>query len=644
MDRFLKELIVTSKEILNKIESLVMKIENSIEENKAIDDDTINTLFREFHTIKGNSGFFGLPNIVNVAHTAESLLNDVRNKAFQINQNFLDFIIESKDFLDRGFEIVERTGNDIELKEESNFLNAKLKLLIEVLHSGEKIKSSPEKKDFLQSNFGVFEDELEIKSNTESVKNVSPNFGIFEDEPGFKLDTPQTKNDSPGIGEPNANLEEEQIKNISQSANVLDDNEKAKQSPKFNKDYATKTIKNKSEIVSSEFVKSEIRIDIKKIDFLINSIGELVIAESLVTQSPEIKDLNLKNFDLASENLNKTVKFIQDISLSLRMLPIESIFQKMERLVRDLSKKTNKKVSLETEGNETEVDKNILENIADPIMHIIRNSIDHGIEYPEERIKNSKKEKGTIFLKVTQSGSEVIIIILDDGKGLDRDKLLKKAKESNLLTKEEREYTDEEVWEMIFLPGFSTAEVVTDISGRGVGMDVVRKNVNALNGEIFIESQKNVGTKITIHIPLTLAIIEGMIAVNRNRFFIIPTVDIREVFNYKELKLSNIDEKDKVIKFREKLIPIIDFQSLIQNKAIEINEEKCYVIVVESKKSYLAIIFDDIIGYHNIVIKQMSELFSHLREYSGCTILGNGDIGLILDIRYLVDRFLNYKY
>ncbi len=276
---------------------------------------------------------------------------------------------------------------------------------------------------------------------------------------------------------------------------------------------------------------SDIRVSVEKLDQLMDLVGELVIAESMVTQNPDLKGLELENFKRASQQLNKIIRNIQEVSLSVRMVPISGTFQKMKRLIRDLTKKSQKEVVLKVRGDETEVDKIVLEKISDPLVHLIRNALDHGLETPEERLRSGKERSGTLLLEARHVGNEVWILVQDNGRGLNCERIIQKAIDTGILPQEKVEdvtLSDSQVWDLIFMPGFSTAIDVTDVSGRGVGMDVVRKNLLKINGRIDVQSNFGKGTSFTMRIPLTLAIVEGMVIRVQNRFFVVPTIDIRE--------------------------------------------------------------------------------------------------------------------
>ena len=381
---------------------------------------------------------------------------------------------------------------------------------------------------------------------------------------------------------------------------------------------------------------SMISVNVNKLDKLMDLVGELVISEAMVTQNPDVKKLELDNFQKAATHLRKITGELQDMVMAIRMVPLAPTFHKMNRIVRDMSKKLNKKVELEIIGEDTEVDKNIIEHIADPLMHLVRNSIDHGIEGTEERKLKGKPEEGTVTLEARNAGSEVLIIVRDDGKGLSKEKILKRARENSLLNKEENEMTDREIFSLIFLPGFSTKESVTEFSGRGVGMDVVVKNIEAVGGSVLIDSVQDKGTIITIKIPLTLAIIGGMnIKVGASRYTI-PTTSIRQSFRPRESDIINDPDGNEMIMVRGQCYQIVRLHELYKVKTKVTSIHEGIVIMVENNDKAFCIFADELLGEQQVVVKALPNyikvMMKKIRGVSGCTLLGDGNISLILDV------------
>jgi two-component system chemotaxis sensor kinase CheA len=382
-----------------------------------------------------------------------------------------------------------------------------------------------------------------------------------------------------------------------------------------------------------------VRVDLKKLENIINLAGELVIAESMVTRNPALSKLSDETLNRSIHQLRRICNDLQDATMVLRMVPLSGVFKKMTRLVHDLSEHIGKKINLLTINSECEVDKTVSELINDPLVHIIRNACDHGIGTPEERIGLGKKEFGTITIAAEHRSGAVWISIKDDGRGLNREKILQKAIEQKLVSPDDV-LTDDEVWKLILLPGFSTAAVVSDISGRGVGMDVVQKNIEAINGQIYIKTVQGKGTEFIIRIPLTLAIIDGMIIKVRGSLYIVPTLSIRQSLKYDVNQITYSPEGEKILKFQDKLIPIVHLANLFEKEQITGDEESGILIVVEESDNLVALFANDIVGQQQVVIKGLSEYVKKARGTSSCTILGDGSIALILDIHSLSEMAL----
>ena len=381
-----------------------------------------------------------------------------------------------------------------------------------------------------------------------------------------------------------------------------------------------------------------ISVNVSKLDQLLNLMGELVISEAMVTQNPELESLELESFHKEARQLRKIINEIQDNVMSMRMIPLSTTFFKMHRIVRDMCKQLSKDIKLDVIGEETEVDKNITEHIADPIMHIIRNSIDHGIEMPQDRVAKGKPEKGTVLLEAKNAGGDVLIIIKDDGKGLDRDKIMTKAKNAGLLRKPESEYTDKEINSFIFLPGFSTNAQVTSYSGRGVGMDVVNNNLEVIGGSVIVDSVPGEGTTFTLKIPLTLAIIEGMTILMGGAKYTIPIVSIKQSFKAKNEDIFTDPDGNEMIKVRGEVYNVVRLCDVfgIDNAIRDLEEG--IMIMLENGDQTVCLFADELVGEQQVVVKTLSKYIGKVRGISGCTLLGNGDISLIIDVGGFFDK------
>ena len=380
-------------------------------------------------------------------------------------------------------------------------------------------------------------------------------------------------------------------------------------------------------------------MNVAKLDKLMDLVGEMVIAEAMVIQNPDLRGLELENFHTASRHLHKITTELQDMVMSIRMVPLANTFHKMHRIVRDMCKKLDKEVKLEIIGEETEVDKNIIEHISDPLMHLVRNSIDHGIELPSEREAKGKPAVGIITLEAKNSGSDVLVIIRDDGKGLNKEKILSRARENELLTKPENEMTDKEIYNLIFIPGFSTKEKISEFSGRGVGMDVVTKNIEEVGGSASIDSIEGKGTTITLKIPLTLAIIDGMtVRVGHSRYTI-PITAIKESFRPGENDVFRDPDGNEMIMVRGECYSILRLHKCYDVKTDITEFTEGILIMVEQDERIICLFADELVGQQQVVVKTLPNYIKNTRKIqglAGCTLLGDGSISLILDVAGIV--------
>ena len=386
-----------------------------------------------------------------------------------------------------------------------------------------------------------------------------------------------------------------------------------------------------------------IRVDTTKIDALINMVGEVVITQSMLTLIGENFSMDkLAQLKRGLSQLERHIRDMQQSVMNIRMVPISFVFSRFPRLVHDISAKLGKKIELKLIGENTEVDKAVVELLSDPIVHLIRNSLDHGIEMPTDRIAAGKPEIGTIELNAYHRGGHIVIEITDDGRGLDRKKLIVKAVEKGLI-EDNSVLSDKQAYELIFLPGFSTAESITDISGRGVGMDVVRRNIQSLGGNIEIISEYGKGTTISIHLPLTLAIIDGQSVAVGNEIYIVPLVSIKESINITENMINKIAGKNETYRLRDRYIPVIRMHEIFNVKpANKTNSGEGVIVVVERQGVLCGLFVDELLGPQQVVVKSLEANYRRVQGVSGATILGDGSVALILDIPGLV-RFSNRK-
>ncbi|MDD5204142.1 MAG: chemotaxis protein CheA, partial [Desulfobacterales bacterium] len=382
---------------------------------------------------------------------------------------------------------------------------------------------------------------------------------------------------------------------------------------------------------SRQHIDLQVKVDTKKLDNLVDLTGELVINQAMLRQNKWVLSSKDQKLYHNLNQLNQITSSLQRTAMSMRMVPIRSTFQKMVRLVRDLSKNSGKEVVLEMDGEDTEIDRNVVEELYEPMVHMIRNAVDHGIELPEDREKSGKRRSGAVFLKAYHRGGHIIIEIRDDGRGLDKERILEKARSLQLIA-DESKMVDSDIYNLIFHPGFSTAEKVTDISGRGVGMDVVRKGIDRLRGRIEINSSKGEGAVFVISLPLTLAIIEGMVVRVGKERYIIPALTILESFRPEKKQYSTIEGKGEMILTRGRLVPLVRLDRMFGIQGDYTHPWEGLVVAVENDGHQRCLLLDELVGKEEVVIKSLGQGLKAVRGIAGGAILGDGRVGLILDI------------
>lgn len=587
----LREFLAEAKENLDSIEVEIL----ALEENPS-DVEVIHRIFRPFHTIKGVSGFLNLKQVHSLSHKVEDVLDRARNKTLAMTQDVIDMVLEAVDLL-------------------KALLNA-----IEKQAAGEPSQDFSERvQDFLER----LEDlDGEQKSSLEE-----------EPPPLGQILIATQKVTSQDISQA-LQLQESQAPDRPLGQILV---EQGKVAPK-DVDKALKVqqaIAQVSEESRSSSTSGTIRVDMAKLDNLVDMVGELVIAQSLIRQNPRIQEAMDHRLSKDFGHLGRITSELQRTAMSMRMVPIKNTFQKMIRLVRDLSRKSGKAVQLLMSGEETEIDRNMVDAIHDPLVHMIRNSVDHGIEPPETREQRGKSPTGTIYLRAYHKGGHVIIEIQDDGGGLDLEKILSKAREKGLVRPEDTP-SDHEIYQLIFHPGFSTADRVTDVSGRGVGMDVVKKAIEKLRGRIEIFSQPGQGCTMVVKLPLTLAIIDGMIVRVGSERYIIPTMNIRETFQPEEGSVSTVHGRGEVIKVRDRLLPLMRLHRVFGIPTARMRASEALGIVVDNEGECWCVLVDQVLGKQEVVIKSLGEGLKHSQGVSGGAILGDGRVALILDIAGLL--------
>jgi len=623
--------------------------------------DALNAVFRAFHTIKGVSGFLGLDEIKQISHEVENLLDRARKKELLLVGDVIDVVFESVDTLTECIEEVRKalsTGEPVMPRKNSGELIEKIHLVLQGKKGPSISRVKPEKNKvklgeiIVESGIvsqDVLEQTLTLQKPPETPQKIGEilvKYNIISSKQLEKsLEIQQKDFPNKPIGEIIVELgyaTEEEIKN------ALEKQKQSLEPPKLGelliktgesdaKEIAQALRAQRAQSLSPQTTVSEaIKVDANRLDQLVDMIGELVIAESMVVREVELQeDLNT---DLARHvsQLDKITRELQLMAMSLRMIPVKRTFQKMARLVRDLSQKTGKLIEFHVAGEDTELDKTVVDRISDPLVHMVRNSVDHGIESsPEERVKNGKPPVGNIYLKAFHAGGNIHIQVEDDGAGLNREAIIKKALEKGLIRSEEG-LSEREVWNLIFEPGFSTAQVVTEVSGRGVGMDVVKKNIEALRGHVDIQSTPGKGTVFTIQLPLTLAIIDGMVVRVGQERYIIPTLSILISIRPTEKDINTVIGKGEVLLFHGKLINVYKLGRLFHiSNAVEKHSDGT-IVIVETGNIQIGLLVDEILGQQQIVIKSLGDALKGVPGIAGGAIMPDGKVGLILDIGGIV--------
>lgn len=582
----LKEFINESKEHLQNVEQGILVLE----ENPS-DEETLNTTFRAFHSFKGGSGFLNLIPMNKLAHELESLLDLARTKQMVINSDVINLIL---------------TGADT--------LREMVTLLEPIVYKGE-----PNRPIIVATVDLVFR----VKSAIAAVKS------------GTGMPTPAS---APVVASaaPVVEVPAPKPVEVHQAESVVSPVVKPAPAAVASPVAAASKAPAAAKAPASQGEGSIIKIDTYKLDNLVDLVGELVIAQSQVSQDTDLRQITSLKLTRNVAQMARITKELQKTAMSLRMVPIRATFQKMNRVVRDTAAKQGKEINLILSGEDTEVDRTISEELNDPLMHMIRNSCDHGVEMPDVREKRGKVRSGTVQLMAYHKGGSIVIEVRDDGGGLNKERILSKAIEKGLVAPEAN-LSDSEIFQLVFAPGFSTADVITDISGRGVGMDVVKKNIEKLRGKIEIESTPGLGAVFYIYLPLTLAIIDGMMIMVGGQKFILPTLSVRESFRPTKEMISTVHERGEMVNVRGHLLPLIRVAERFGVQSTLEDPFEGIVIVVESGHEVRALLVDDLIGKQEIVIKSLNEQFKSNKMLSGAAILGDGTVGLIIDVSAFVE-------
>ena len=664
-----------SDEHLDDMEQLLMSLDV-----ESPDPEELNSIFRAAHSIKGGSGIFGFDALMNLTHVMENLLDKARNNELSVTADIVNVLLETLDVLK---DTLNAYRDETPVPEDS--IAERIKILNGVINGqytdpapgdgddSSEVSVNAQNESAQDDSFGFFDDEpnsaieaaddsfgffddepvnevLSHGDNTKSENNDDDGFGFFDDEISKNTVDAQTETtnaetaeveqgfgffeDAPSATNINTSLEIASSNNA-QSASTqsntatTSNNGKAPASGAAPTPTQAKTPPKPPAKKSTARESASIRVDTTKIDAMVNLVGELVITQSMLSMiGQDVEGQVGERLQLAIDELQRNTREIQESVMSMRMLPLTATFNRFPRLVRDLAGKLGKQVELVLQGGSTEIDKSLIEKIVDPLTHLVRNSIDHGIEMPDKRVAAGKPEKGTVILSAEQKGGSIIISIIDDGGGLHRDKILDKARSNGLTVSDDM--PDSEVWQLIFQPGFSTAEAITDVSGRGVGMDVVRRNIESIGGRIDIESSAGEGSAFFIHLPLTLAIVDGMCVSVGKQIFVIPLLNIIESFQPTKQQLKTLGN-DTVLYIRDQYWPLVPLYDFMEVEDAALSPTEGIVVLLESSKKRFGVLVDALVGQQQVVIKSLEEHYRKVAGIAGATIMGDGKVALIID-------------
>ena len=696
LTQFYQVFFEEAAENLDQMEQMLLNLDLT-----QANDEELNGIFRCAHSIKGGSATFGFTDVAELTHKMESLLDRLRRHEITPIPEMVDALLESADasrsLLARhqagGAGEAVPTGDlvrrivDLAAGNRPNAAPAtataavaapapqapapiKVATAAPALTNGERL---------LQLKIGPVENLEAVDAIKELFRDI-PGLGSIEDlacdQPQhrlFQVKTQATNDDlldlmvfhvskeqvhitdqvgaepsatapmAMGLADPDAALMEADVDHI-QPYGLFDGApgipDTAVAMPSAAETDAVKTEAPKAAVRANmaQMESTSIRVDVKKVDQLINLAGELVIIQAMLAQNSQTLDPTANQQLLSGlADLDRNTRDLQEAVMSIRMIPMSTVFSRFPRMLRDLANKLGKKINLVTQGEATELDKGLVEKITDPLTHLVRNSLDHGIEMPEDRIKAGKSEQGTLTLSAAHQGGSIVIEVRDDGRGMNREKLIRKARERGIDAPDTM--TDNEVWMLIFAPGFSTAEQVTDVSGRGVGMDVVRKNIAALNGSVEIDSVEGVGMRVSIRLPLTLAIMDGMSVGVGKEVYILPLSSVVESFQVNSADVSTVTQGSQLVKVRDEYMPVIGLEKVFAVPRQPGDKSTSDImVVIESDGSRVALLVDELLGQHQVVVKNLESNYRKVPNISGATILGDGTVALILDTSSLVRK------
>ena len=589
LDGFLTE----TTELLEKLDDDLIALEKSSD-----DTDLMNRIFRSIHTIKGASSFLGFDLLVKVAHKTEDVLNRLRKGELSVDSEIMDVILEATDLVK--LLVSDIKAGDIQERETEGTINKLLPFLLETAGAP---KAAP-------------------------ATAPAP-------QPEQTAATPVTTTETPSAAEATPAAEKEPAApQPTASAPVPAPKPAAEVAPK-KAAAPPKAAEGKGDDLSDN---STVRVDVKRLDDLMNQVGELVLERNRmiqINQDLQQTDVDRTDFNEEFGKLTKRMSFVtselQMQVLKMRMIPVEKVFKKFPRIVRSMSRDLGKEVDLQIVGEETELDRSVVDEIGDPLIHLIRNAMDHGLETPEERLEAGKSRSGTLVLAAVHEGNQIIISIKDDGRGIDTERVGRKAIEKALISEDQfAAMSQREVFDLLFLPGFSTKEKTTDLSGRGVGMDVVKTNIKKLNGLIEIKSTKGLGSEFILRLPLTLAIIQSLLVEVEGEVYSVPLSSVLETLRVDQRQFHIIGGQE-VLKLRDIVLPLIRLQKVFNVQPRGDADNFCYVVVVGAAEKRMGLVVSRLVGQQEVAIKSLGNYLANIPGIAGSTILGDGRVALIID-------------
>jgi two-component system chemotaxis sensor kinase CheA len=685
LSQFYQVFFEEAGENLDRMEQQLLEIDI-----EAADDEELNSIFRCAHSVKGGAATFGFADVAELTHQMETLLDKLRRHELNPTAPMVDVLLQAGDALRA--QLARHQGAGGEAVDTADLLAA-----IRAMSSGEappapvvraaapaeapKPSAPPTPAPGasmareLEVRVGPLDDPKQADNLIELFKEIT-DLGTIEPIDGgqpsdgirrFRVITTSTDNDLLDLFTFHVSREQVTLLPVTDgygfhagNPGAPSDAELQQRDPGYGffenapgapgsaetataeSAVATEAAKparaaRAEKAPAAALESSTLRVSVEKVDQLINLVGELVITQAMLAQNSKQIDTALYQ-QLASglADLDRNTRDLQESVMSIRMIPMSMVFSRFPRMLRDLAAKLGKKVEFVTQGEATELDKGLVEKITDPLTHLVRNSCDHGIESPGDRLAKGKPEHGTITLAASHQGGSILIEVRDDGKGLSREKLIKKARERGIDAPDSM--TDAEVWSLIFAPGFSTAEVVTDVSGRGVGMDVVKKNITALGGTVEIDSAEGYGMSVKVRLPLTLAIMDGMSVGVGEEVYILPLSSVIESFQVEPGNIKTIGGSGRVIEVRDEYMPVLDLEQVFNVPRFDFENAGGIMVVAEAEGGRVALLVDQLLGQQQVVVKNLEANYRRVNDISGATIMGDGRVALILDVGSLVRR------